>query len=173
MWGTEFPFSFDIPQQFKGERPPEGNFIQVIGCDVGGGGAVRQTHIQVLHFWLWHIVIYVRHLDFQSRCACKRRLPCPRLKIRYWMKQFLSKNMKYVLCVYAGCYSMNLTVIHCKQCDIVETIDNIIRFSVSWFDCGDFACVGIYRHPASRIMSHLVPADRYLWWRGRWGKSPA
>lgn len=78
MWGIQFPFSLDIPQQFERERPSIGLSIRVEGCDVGGGGAVRQTHIHRSQIELRHVVVQVFHVDVQGGRACRRWVTCPK-----------------------------------------------------------------------------------------------
>ena len=63
MWGFQFPFSFDVPEQFEGERPSVGLSIQVEGCNAGGCGAIRHTHIHRGQIELRHVVVKVFQMD--------------------------------------------------------------------------------------------------------------
>lgn len=64
------------------------------------------------------------------------------------------------MCVHETSKPLNCTVVYCMQHNVVDTVNDMMRFFVRCFDCSDIACVRIHCHPASLIMSNLVPGDK-------------
>ena len=76
IWRIQTPFPISVSQELKQERPSVWIQVQVKGCDVGCGWAIRHTHVQIAHSQLWHVVILIPYMDPQGPCACQGRLTC-------------------------------------------------------------------------------------------------